>query len=115
MSSQIKFENHSLPEENSVKSKVKLTDLLSRLNEEKKREKQHHSFISSSSFGSNSFWNYCVYLRYFNSKYIYLISFKSDSIISLTRFLKLVFGLHFNSLFAFVASPRNSFISVGLK
>jgi len=39
MSSQIKFENHSLPEENSVKSKVKLTDLLSRLNEEKKKER----------------------------------------------------------------------------
>ncbi len=39
MSSQIKFENHSLPEENSVKSKVKLTDLLSRLNEEKKQER----------------------------------------------------------------------------
>ena len=38
MSSQIKFENHSLPEENSVKPKVKLTDLLSRLNEEKKQE-----------------------------------------------------------------------------
>ena len=39
MSSQIKFENHSLPEENSVKPKVKLTDLLSRLNEEKKKER----------------------------------------------------------------------------
>ena len=39
MSSQIKFENHSLAEENSVKSKDKLTDLLSRLNEEKKKEK----------------------------------------------------------------------------
>jgi hypothetical protein len=39
MSSQIKFENHSLPEENSVKPKVKLTDLLSRLNEEKKQER----------------------------------------------------------------------------
>jgi hypothetical protein len=39
MSSEIKFENHNISEENSVKSKVKLTDLLSRLNEEKRKER----------------------------------------------------------------------------
>ena len=39
MSSEIKFENHNHPEENSTRSKVKLTDLLSRLNEEKKKER----------------------------------------------------------------------------
>jgi|TARA_B110000444_G_C18356093_1_gene373916 hypothetical protein len=39
MSTEIKFENHIKPEENSIKSKVKLTDLLSRLNEEKKKER----------------------------------------------------------------------------
>ena len=39
MSSEIKFENHNILEENSVKSKVKLTDLLSRLNEEKRKER----------------------------------------------------------------------------
>jgi hypothetical protein len=39
MSSEIKFENHIISEENSVKSKVKLTDLLSRLNEEKRKER----------------------------------------------------------------------------
>ena len=41
MSSEIKFENHNnSQEELSVKSKVKLTDLLSRLNEEKKQERK---------------------------------------------------------------------------
>ena len=39
MSSEIKFESHSQPEENSTKQRVKLTDLLSRLNEEKKKER----------------------------------------------------------------------------
>ena len=39
MISEIKFENHNISEENSVKSKVKLTDLLSRLNEEKRKER----------------------------------------------------------------------------
>ena len=37
MSSQYKFENHS--EEIRQQSKVKLTDLLSRINEEKNRKK----------------------------------------------------------------------------
>ena len=41
MSSQMKFENHSIPEgENrNSKGRVKLTDLVSRLNEEKKKER----------------------------------------------------------------------------
>ncbi len=41
MSAEYKFENHNnSQEELSVKSKVKLTDLLSRLNEEKKQERK---------------------------------------------------------------------------
>ena len=40
MSSELKFENHSEPNEKSKISKVKLTDLLSRLNEEKKKRKK---------------------------------------------------------------------------
>ncbi len=41
MSSEIKFENHSLPDEKKGvdKGRVKLTDLVSRLNQEKKRER----------------------------------------------------------------------------
>ena len=38
MSSEIKFENHSIPEEKmDKKGRVKLTDLLSRMNVEKKK------------------------------------------------------------------------------
>ena len=41
MSAEYKFENHNnSQEELSVKGKVKLTDLLSRLNEEKKQERK---------------------------------------------------------------------------
>ena len=41
MSAEYKFENHNnSQEELSAKSKVKLTDLLSRLNEEKKQERK---------------------------------------------------------------------------
>ncbi|MDC3127163.1 hypothetical protein OA498_00690 [Candidatus Pelagibacter bacterium] len=41
MSAEYKFENHSHPQrEATLKSKVKLTDLLSRLNEEKKQERK---------------------------------------------------------------------------
>ena len=46
MSSEIKFQNHNLPEENSTKSRVKLTDLLLRLNEEKKKEKKVNIALS---------------------------------------------------------------------
>ena len=44
MSSQYKFENHS--EEISQQSKVKLTDLLSRINEEKKLERNRNLALS---------------------------------------------------------------------
>ena len=44
MSSQYKFENHS--EEISHQSKVKLTDLLSRINEEKKIERKRNFALS---------------------------------------------------------------------
>tara|TARA_B100001057_G_C22689387_1_gene887143 strand:- start:66 stop:257 length:192 start_codon:yes stop_codon:yes gene_type:complete len=41
MSEEHKFENHSMPiQEGNVKGKVKLTDLLSRLNQEKKQERK---------------------------------------------------------------------------
>jgi len=41
MSAEYKFENHSNPhKEATLKGKVKLTDLLSRLNEEKKQERK---------------------------------------------------------------------------
>ena len=46
MSSEIKFENHNLQEENSTKTKVKLTDLLFRLNEEKKKERNSNIALS---------------------------------------------------------------------
>jgi hypothetical protein len=47
MSSEIKFKSHSLPEEKiNSKGRVKLTDLVSRLNEEKKREKNSNIALS---------------------------------------------------------------------
>ena len=48
MSSQIKFKNHTLPEENlnANKGRVKLTDLVSRLNEEKKKERNSNIALS---------------------------------------------------------------------
>ena len=46
MSSEIKFESHRIPEGNQKKGRVKLTDLVSRLNEEKKREKNSNIALS---------------------------------------------------------------------
>ena len=46
MSSEIKFENHKIPEEKNTTGRVKLTDLVSRLNEEKKREKNSNIALS---------------------------------------------------------------------
>tara|TARA_B100000965_G_scaffold401765_1_gene426302 strand:- start:1120 stop:1308 length:189 start_codon:yes stop_codon:yes gene_type:complete len=46
MSSEVKFEKHKEPGENSQKSKVKLTELLYRLNVEKKRERNSNIAIS---------------------------------------------------------------------
>ncbi len=46
MSSEIRFENHKLPEEKKTSGRVKLTDLVSRLNEEKKREKNSNIALS---------------------------------------------------------------------
>ena len=46
MSSEIKFENHNSQEENSSKTRVKLTDLLYRLNEEKKKERNSNIALS---------------------------------------------------------------------
>ena len=47
MSSQMKFKNHSLPEGNNIsKSRVKLTDLVKRLSEEKKKERNSNIALS---------------------------------------------------------------------
>jgi len=47
MSSEIKFANHSLPEgKYGNKKRVKLTDLVSRLNEEKKKERNSNIALS---------------------------------------------------------------------
>ena len=46
MSSQMKFKNHSLPEGNHKKGWVKLTDLVSRLNEDRKKERISNIFLS---------------------------------------------------------------------
>ena len=46
MSSEIKFENHTIPEESKIRGKVKLTDLLSRLNEEKRKERNSNIALS---------------------------------------------------------------------
>jgi len=51
MSSELKFQQHDLPQEtsspdNSNKGRVKLTDLVARMNKEKKKEKQSNLIIS---------------------------------------------------------------------
>jgi len=47
MSSEMKFKNHSLPEGKNInKNRVKLTDLVSRLNEEKKKERNSNIALS---------------------------------------------------------------------
>ena len=46
MSSEIKFKNHSLPEGNHKKGRVKLTDLVSRMNEDRKKERISNIFLS---------------------------------------------------------------------
>ena len=45
MGSKIKFENHIVSEK-TVEKKVKLTDLLSRINEDKKRERKSNIALS---------------------------------------------------------------------
>ena len=48
MSSEIKFKNHSFPAEGKYSNgkRVKLTDLVSRLNEEKKKERNSNIALS---------------------------------------------------------------------
>ena len=46
MSTQFKFENHVKPDSQSSKGKVVLTDLLSRLNTEKKKERNSNIALS---------------------------------------------------------------------
>ena len=54
MSSEIKFKNHDLPDENKGfnKGRVKLTDLVSRLNEEKKRERNSNIALSAAAISA---------------------------------------------------------------
>ena len=46
MSSEVKFKQHSIPEESSDKVKVNVTNLVSRLNEEKKKERNSNIALS---------------------------------------------------------------------
>ena len=46
MSSEIKFKKHNFPDNATVDSRVKLTDLLSRLNQEKKKERNSNIALS---------------------------------------------------------------------
>ena len=46
MSSEVKFENHAKPVDNSLKGKVNLTHLVNRLNEEKKKERNSNIALS---------------------------------------------------------------------
>ena len=46
MSSQMKFQNYNSPDENPNKGRVKLTDLLMRLEAEKKKERKSNIAIS---------------------------------------------------------------------
>ena len=49
MSSQMKFKSHSFPDpegKNFTKNRVKLTDLVSRLNEDKKKERNSNIVLS---------------------------------------------------------------------
>ena len=46
MSSQMKFQNYNSPDENPNKGKVKLTDLLMRLEAQKKKERNSNIAIS---------------------------------------------------------------------
>ena len=43
---EIKFQKHEIADENVVSKKVKLTDLLSRLNNEKKKERHQNIALS---------------------------------------------------------------------
>ena len=46
MSSEIKFEEHNVPRENITNGRVKVTDLISRLNEVKKKERKSNLVLS---------------------------------------------------------------------
>ena len=64
MSSEVKFKFHNSNEEGLLKGKVKLTDLLSRLNEEKKkRKKQQYSYLCSCCISCNCFWYYLIFIN----------------------------------------------------
>ena len=46
MSSEVKFKKHSIPHENIDRGKVNVTNLVSRLNEEKKKERNSNIALS---------------------------------------------------------------------
>ena len=62
MSTQFNFDNNN-HEFNSSQNRVKVTDLLSRMNEEKNREKKKLSSWCCGSIGCNSFWYNSYYLK----------------------------------------------------
>ena len=46
MSSEVKFKEHMMPEENPQKGKVNVTSLVNRLNQEKKKERNSNIALS---------------------------------------------------------------------
>lgn len=52
MSSEVKFENHKVPGNIQDRSKVKLTDLLLRLDREKKQERKNNIVLSIATVSS---------------------------------------------------------------
>ena len=52
MSSEVKFENHKIPGNIQTKGKVKLTDLLVRLDREKKQERKNNIVLSIATVSS---------------------------------------------------------------
>ena len=46
MSSEVKFKEHTIPEENLNKGKVNVTNLVNRLNQEKKKERNSNIALS---------------------------------------------------------------------
>ena len=46
MSSEVKFKEHNIPEENQAKGRVDVTNLVHRLNQEKKKERNSNIALS---------------------------------------------------------------------
>ena len=63
MSAENRYENQQTSDQSLDKSKVKLTDLLSRLNQEKRKKKNEYCSLCCSSLHDNSLWNYTFSLK----------------------------------------------------